>query len=214
MNRLTKEPEKKIKKCPAARQCGGCRYQGVPYQKQLALKQEKLNRLLGEFGEVRPILGMEDPYYYRNKVHHSFTRDRSGNIIHGPYEQGSHWILDVKDCLIEDRKAQEIIETVAQLLKTFHLRPYDEDRHTGFLRRVLVRRGFSSGEIMVVLVTGMEKFPQEKAFLKALLEAHPDNGFRSQTYPLSYRHRDLFTDGKITASEQGKSLRTPSCKAV
>ena len=78
--------EETIKKCTVSKKCGGCQYQGVSYQEQLAAKQKKMNKLLKKFGNVKPIIGMEDPYYYRNKVHAVFDRDRKGNIICGTYE--------------------------------------------------------------------------------------------------------------------------------
>ena len=72
--------EEKIKKCSVSKKCGSCQYQGVPYKEQLVAKQKKMSKLLKKFGNVKPIIGMEDPFYYRNKVHAVFDRDRKGNI--------------------------------------------------------------------------------------------------------------------------------------
>lgn len=88
---------------------------------------------------------MEDPYYYRNKVHAAFGRDRKGNVISGIYEEKSHRIVSVDDCMIEDKKSQEIIRTIRGMLKSFKIKTYDEDTGYGLLRHVLVRRGFSTG---------------------------------------------------------------------
>ena len=144
--------EQKSNACPVAKKCGGCRYQGVEYPEQLKRKQGYVQGLLKKYGKVSPIIGMEDPYYYRNKVHAAFGRDRKGNIISGIYEEKSHRIVPVEDCQIEDRKCQEIIHTIRDMLKSFKIKVYDEDSDYGLLRHVLVRRGFSTGEIMVVLV--------------------------------------------------------------
>lgn len=166
--------EQKETVCSVAKKCGGCRYQGVSYQEQLRRKQRITEGLLKKFGKVEPIIGMEDPYYYRNKVHAAFGRDRKGNVISGIYEEKSHRIVSVDDCMIEDKKSQEIIRTVRGMLKSFKIKTYDEDTGYGLLRHVLVRRGFSTGEIMVVLVTVSPIFPSKNNFVKALRKEHPE----------------------------------------
>lgn len=166
--------EQKENICPVAKKCGGCRYQGVPYAEQLRKKQKYTEGLLKKFGKVEPIIGMEDPYYYRNKVHAAFGRDRKGNVISGIYEEKSHRIVSVDDCMIEDKKCQEIIRTIRGMLKSFKIKTYDEDTGYGLLRHVLVRRGFSTGEIMVVLVTVSPIFPSKNNFVKALRKEHPE----------------------------------------
>lgn len=161
-------------KCNISKKCGGCQFQGIPYKEQLKKKQKKEQSLLGAYRKVCPIIGMENPYYYRNKVHAVFDRDRKGNIISGIYEEGTHRVVPVENCLIEDEKSQAIIRTIRGMLKSFKIRTYDEDTGYGLLRHVLIRRGFSTGEIMVVLVTGSPIFPSKNNFVKALRKAHPE----------------------------------------
>ena len=161
-------------KCNISKKCGGCQFQGIPYKEQLKKKQKKEQSLLGAYGKVCSIIGMENPYYYRNKVHAVFDRDRKGNIISGIYEEGTHRVVPVENCLIEDEKSQEIIRTIRGMLKSFKIRTYDEDTGYGLLRHVLIRRGFSTGEIMVVRVTGSPIFPSKNNFVKALRKAHPE----------------------------------------
>lgn len=153
--------------CKVAKKCGGCQYQGVPYKEQLKKKQKMVNALLSKYGKVEPIIGMENPYYYRNKVHAVFDRDRKGNIVSGTYEAKTHRVVPVENCLIEDKKSQEIIRTIRGLLKSFKIKTYDEDTGYGLFRHVLIRRGFKSGEIMVVLVLGSPILPSR---LKELRE--------------------------------------------
>lgn len=160
--------------CKSAKKCGGCQYQGVPYEEQLKKKQKQVEKLLGKFCKVSPIIGMKDPYHYRNKVHSAFGRDRKGNIISGTYEASTHNIIPVEDCLIEDEKCQEIIRTIRGMLKSFKIKTYDEDTGYGLLRHVMVRRGFQSGEIMVILVLGSPILPSKNNFVKALRQAHPE----------------------------------------
>ena len=117
---------------------------------------------------------MKEPYHYRNKVHAVFDRDRRGNIISGVYEMKSHRVVPVETCMIEDQKADEIIGTIRGMLKSFKIRTYDEDTGYGLLRHVLVKRGFATGQIMVVLVTASPVFPSKNNFVKALRQKHPE----------------------------------------
>lgn len=164
--------EKKI--CKAAKKCGGCNYQGMTYEEQLATKQKQVSILLKKFGKLEPIIGMKNPYYYRNKVHSVFDRDRKGNVICGNYEARTHKVVPIEECLIEDKKCQEIIRAIRDMLKSFKIKTYDEDTGYGLLRHVLVRRAFATGEIMVVLVIGSPVFPSKNNFVKALRKQFPE----------------------------------------
>lgn len=166
--------EKQQRFCTNAKKCGGCQYQGVPYQEQLKKKQKQVEALLKKFVKISPIIGMEEPYFYRNKVHAVFDRDRKGNIISGIYEAKSHRVVPIDECLIEDEKSQEIIRTIRKMLKSFKIKTYDEDTGYGLLRHVLVRRGFRTDEVMVVLVIGSPIFPSKNNFVKALRRVHPE----------------------------------------
>ena len=163
-----------MEKCKIAGKCGGCQFQGIPYKEQLKRKQKQEEKLLGRFGKVSPIIGMEDPCYYRNKVHAVFDRDRKGNIISGTYREGTHQVVAVEDCLIEDEKSQAIIRTIRGMLRSFKIKTYDEDTGYGLLRHVLIRRGYTTGEIMVVLVLGSPILPSKNNFVKALRKEHPE----------------------------------------
>lgn len=160
--------------CNSAKKCGSCQYQGIPYEQQLQKKQKQADSLLRPFGKVLPIIGMENPLYYRNKVHAVFGRDKKGNIISGTYEANSHRIVPIEECRIEDRDCQAVIRTIRGLLRSFKIRTYDEDTEYGLLRHVLVRKGFATGEIMVVLVLADPVFPSKNNFVKALRAAHPE----------------------------------------
>ena len=165
--------EEKVTKCSVSKKCGSCQYQGVPYKEQLVAKQKRMKKLLGKFANVKPIIGMDDPFYYRNKVHAVFDRDKKGNIICGTYEAKTHKVVPIEECMIEDKISQEIIRTIRDMLKSFRIKTYDEDTGYGLLRHVLVRRGFSTDEIMVVLVIGSPIFPSKNNFVKALRKKYP-----------------------------------------
>ncbi|WP_442855532.1 23S rRNA (uracil(1939)-C(5))-methyltransferase RlmD [Clostridium sp. Marseille-P2415] len=170
----SREPGKRSSQCPVSHKCGGCQLLDMPYEKQLGQKQKQLEKLLKPFCSVAPIIGMENPYHYRNKVHAVFDHDRKGNPISGVYEANSHRVVPVESCLIEDQKADEIIGTIRGMLKSFKIRTYDEDTGYGLLRHVLIRRGYVTGEIMVVLVTASPVFPSKNNFVKALREKHSE----------------------------------------
>ena len=159
--------------CPLFKQCGGCQLQNLTYAEQLQYKQVKCIRLLGRFGHVEEILGMPEPLRYRNKVQAAFGLSR-GKIVSGVYQSKSHRIVCVDDCMLEDAAADAIIVTIRALLPRFKLTPYNEDTGKGFLCHVLVKRGFATGEVMVVLMTPTNLFPKKDAFLHELLRRHPE----------------------------------------
>jgi 23S rRNA (uracil1939-C5)-methyltransferase len=169
-----RQPAKKEKSlCPVSKKCGGCQLLDIPYERQLYGKQKQVEQLLKGVCRVYPITGMEEPFHYRNKVHAVFGYQK-GQAISGIYQEGTHDIVAVEKCMLEDEKADEIIGTIRGLLKSFKIRTYDEDSGFGFLRHVLVKRGFATGQIMVVLVTASPIFPSKNHFVKALTDRHPE----------------------------------------
>ncbi len=186
----------------------------LPYEEQLAAKQKKVQKLLNSFGKVSPVIGMEDPLYYRNKVHHAFAWSKRTGAVHGSYQEDSHKVVMGKDCLLEDKKSQQIIDTIASLLPSFRITVYNEDTGFGLLRHVLIRRGFSTGEIMVVLVAASPLFPSKNNFVKALRKIHPEittvvlniNSKRTSMV-LGERNIPLYGPGFITDLLCGKRFR-------
>ena len=125
--------------CPVADKCGGCSWINQPYAEQLKKKEKQLGELLAPFCKIEGVIPMEHPEHYRNKVHAVFGENRYHDAISGIYEQKSHRIVPVDSCLIENAKADEIIVSIRGLLKSFHIRPYNEDTGYGLLRHVLIR---------------------------------------------------------------------------
>jgi len=164
----------KNKVCPYAKKCGGCDYQGIEYSKQLEMKTEAVKKLLKPYVQVSPIVGMEEPYHYRHKVHAVFDCVGRGQVVAGVYKKNSHDVVDIESCQIEDQEADAIIREVKSLLKSFRIKTYDEDTGYGLLRHVLVRKGYHTGEIMVVLVLASPILPSKNNFVKALRKNHPD----------------------------------------
>lgn len=160
--------------CPVYKKCGGCQLQNLSYPEQLKFKQNKVDRLLKKFCKVEPIIGMENPYHYRNKVQAAFYTDRRGKVISGVYQSGTHHVVGVDSCMIEDVIADKIIVAVRKLMPSFKMTTYNEDTGKGFLRHILVKRGFATNQIMLVLVTGTSVFPSKNNFVKAILKQFPE----------------------------------------
>ena len=169
-----KTEAKKKSVCPVAGKCGGCRWINRSYQEQLQEKAGRFARLMAPYCKPEPIIGMENPAHYRNKVHAVFGEDRKHNMISGIYEAKSHRIVPVDSCYIENEKADAIIVTIRELAKSFKIRPYNEDTGYGLLRHVLIRTGHVTGQIMVVLVLASPILPSKNHFVKALRERHPE----------------------------------------
>lgn len=171
--------EKRIKNtnsgmCPVSKKCGGCQYVGMPYEEQLKRKQNSVERLLKKYGKVNQIIGMENPEHYRNKVHAAFAFQKGRGIVSGIYQEGTHHVVPVDECILEDSKADEIIMSVRSLAKSFKIKAYDEDTGYGLLRHVLVRTGYATGQIMVVLVLGSPVLPSKNNFVRELCKLHPE----------------------------------------
>lgn len=199
--------------CPYRKKCGGCQLLNMSYDEQLSYKMVKEIKLLGRFCKVKEIIGMENPYNYRNKSQYAFS-SIGAKTVAGVYQSSTHKIVDIEKCLLTDPKADEICLIVKKLLKSFKLKPYNEKTGQGFLRHLLVKTGFKSGEIMVVLVTGSSEFPKKRSFINALIKACPEittivqnvnNKFTSMV--LGEKSEVLYGDGKITEELCGLKFR-------
>ena len=171
---MSNRPETNKQSCPVYKKCGGCQLQNLSYPEQLEFKQRKVEKLLKRFCTVEQIIGMKTPYHYRNKVQAAFYTDKKGKIISGVYQSGSHHVVGIDSCQMEDVIADKIIVAVRKLLPSFRMTTYNEDTGKGFLRHILVKRGFATNQIMLVLVTGTPVFPSKNNFVKAILKQFPE----------------------------------------
>ena len=201
-------------KCPAAKECGGCSYAGKTYLYSCSEKYEYVKRLMPKGCTVNDINTCENPFHYRNKVHSGFKRLRNGRIICGPYQAGSHRIVEVDSCLIENETASAIIRDCADLAVKIGVPIYNETTCTGELRRVLVRVAEKTGEIMVVIVIGSKYFRKKTAFVKELTKLHPEIttvliniNRRRDSMILGDETRKVTGEGFITDILLGKKFR-------
>lgn len=160
--------------CRYYERCGGCQLQHLSNESQNLYKQDIVEKLLGKFGEVEKIIVMDNPYEYRNKIQYSFGYGEKGKIISGMYAMNSHNIIDIEKCIIQDPIADRILNTIERIMKKYKMEPYNEDTGEGFLRHVLIRTGYTTKEVMVVLVTSHHVFHGKKNFVKILTKEHPE----------------------------------------
>lgn len=166
-------------RCKVCTSCGGCQYQQINYKTQLVYKTKRVKESLERIGgfkniKVKPCLGAEHPYNYRNKIQVPYGKDRSGRIVFGFYKENSHEIIPVKECQIEDKRAASILWDVKELVESMKLSIYNENSGKGLLRYVLIRTSYHYDDVMVVLVTTEMNFKGQNNFVKALIAKHPE----------------------------------------
>ena len=152
-----------------AKNCGGCPLLDLEYSEQLKRKEADVRKLLGKYGPVHPIRGMETPYHYRNKVISTFAPGYGGKLTSGIYAAKTHKVLPVESCLLQDEVLDTVMQAVRAAANACRYQPFNEDKGTGLLRHCLLRRGVATGQIMVVLVTAQPVLPGAKNFVRALL---------------------------------------------
>lgn len=173
--RIEEKSAQRVKpRCQHFDRCGGCQLQHLSEEGQADFKQKRIEELLSGYHQVSPILTMANPYHYRNKVHSTVSYDDKGRqIISGIYEERTHRVIPIEQCLIQDKEADQIITTIREIMKKYKMQPYNEDTGAGFLRHILIKTGFVSKQVMVVLVVASQMFAGKKNFVDILLKKHP-----------------------------------------
>ena len=175
MEVLEPSPYRTEPKCPYARQCGGCQIQALSYEQQLAFKEAKVRGHLERIGGFReipmePIIGMENPYHYRNKAQFPVGRGKDGRIITGFYAGRTHSIIENRDCALGVAVNREVLDRVIAYMEKYHVEPYDEMTGKGLVRHILIRYGFFTGEVMVCVVVNGNKLPHSEVLVDTLRE--------------------------------------------
>ena len=170
---ITPSPDRVEPKCQFARQCGGCQLQALSYEKQLEFKTSKVRGHLERIGgftdiPMEKILGMDQPFHYRNKAQFPVGKSKDGRIITGFYAGRTHSIIENRDCALGVTRNKEVLDRVIAHMEKFHIQPYDENTGKGVVRHVLIRYGFFTDEMMVCLIINGEKLPGEEALVKSL----------------------------------------------
>ena len=212
-----------------AKNCGGCPLLGLDYAEQLKQKEATVKKLLGKYGPVNAIRGMENPYHYRNKVISPYApakgAKRKGkdakltraDILTGMYETGTHRLIPTDTCAIENETAKKVTLAIRDIMARWGMEPYNEDTGAGFVRHAVVRVGHKSGEVLVTVVTNGEEFPASKAFCRELARRVPEVttivqnvNTRQTNVILGEKERVLFGPGFILDTLCGLTFRISS----
>lgn len=176
----------------------------LPYEEQIRKKQKEMKKLLGNFGKVRPVIGMEEPWHYRNKAISTFAQGEGHQLISGIYARGSHYVIPVRTCLLHHPRLDEAVQAVRKAARLCKYEPYDEDRGAGLIRHVLVRHSMFTDEVLVALVTVSPILPGSRTFVKKVREFCPKVSTivhnvnpRSTSAVLGYSEKILYGKGYI-----------------
>ena len=200
---LDASPHRVERKCPVARQCGGCQIQELSYEAQLDFKTKKvygnLERIGGfspEFLDtvIEPICGMEEPFYYRNKAQFPIGTDKEGNIVTGFYAGRTHQIIPNLECALGVSVNQKILQIIVDFMNQYGVSAYNEETGRGLVRHVLIRYGFTTKEIMVCLVINGDKIPKSEKLVDKLTQI---DGMTSITYSVNKENTNVIMGKEI-----------------
>lgn len=189
--------------CEFHRSCGGCQIQALSYEKQLEFKQRKIRnnlKRIGGFSEemleqvMEPIIGMDEPYHYRNKAQFPVGRDREGRTVTGFYAGRTHTIIPNRNCLLGMPMNEKILETVLSFMEKYRIEPYDEKTNRGVVRHVLTRYGHTTKEWMVCLVINQTKLPHADALVEELVKLE---GMTSISININQKNTNVILGEKV-----------------
>lgn len=176
MEVIVPSPDRVPAVCPVARACGGCQIQEMRYEKQLEFKQklvsgnlERIGGILPNEYEMQPIIGMKEPFRYRNKAQFPVGINNKGETVIGFYAGRTHSIIETEDCMLGSVKNAGILAIIKEYMKECRIKPYNEEKGEGLVRHVLIREGFTTGQVMVCVVINGEKLPRADVLIKKLM---------------------------------------------
>lgn len=199
INVLVPSPDRTEPKCPKARACGGCQLQFLSYEKQLEFKKNKVDgnlRHIGGFQDfaIEKVMGMEEPWRYRNKAQFPFGKDKDGKIITGFYAGRTHAIIPNRNCYLGVKENEEILNLIIAYMEENHVEPYNEETGKGLVRHVLIRYGFTTKEIMVCLIINGERLPKKERLIEKLTKVQ---GMTSITANVNKKRSNVILGDKI-----------------
>ncbi|NSL53280.1 23S rRNA (uracil(1939)-C(5))-methyltransferase RlmD [Calidifontibacillus erzurumensis] len=174
----TKSPDRMEPPCSIYKQCGGCQLQHMTYEAQLKFKHKQVKEVLARIGKledviVHPVLGMSDPWKYRNKSQVPIG-EREGGLVAGFYQERSHRIINMDHCLIQADENDRVIQGVKRIAEKYGIKAYNEETHTGTLRHIVARYGRKTKDVMVVLITRTEELPNRKKIVEDIHKSFPE----------------------------------------
>ncbi|WP_028399800.1 23S rRNA (uracil(1939)-C(5))-methyltransferase RlmD [Ectobacillus panaciterrae] len=170
-------PQRVAPPCPVYDQCGGCQLQHLSYEGQLEQKRDIVVQAFEKYTKVptnliRPTIGMEEPWHYRNKSQLQVGKDKQ-KVIAGLYALNSHQLVDISDCMIQHKDTNEVTQKVKRILERLDIPVYNERKRTGIVRTIVTRIAVQTGEIQLVLITAKKELPRKDQFIKQIQTALP-----------------------------------------
>lgn len=159
--------------CDIAKKCNSCQLNNMDYQSQLIYKQKQVEKYIGKFCKISPVIGMENPFHYRNKAQAFFKKEKDKSYVCGIYKSTTKSIVKTQSCVLQTNRANHTISILNNLFKSFKVKPYDFHTNTGWLKSVIIREGFSTNQLMVVIIGATETFPAKSTFISALISKCP-----------------------------------------
>ncbi len=181
--------------CPAKDRCGACSLLDIPYEEQLQMKQKEIKALYSGKKQL-PIIGMDSPLHYRHKVYAAFGTDRKGRLRAGMYEEESHRLVPVQDCLIQHGTANAIVRETVRIAQEMRLEAWNDRTGTGTLRHLYLRISHANGDVLMVVVIGSRDLPGSKRFVREITEAFPQ--IRTIVLNRNSRHTSMILGDKET----------------
>ncbi|STY43018.1 Uncharacterized RNA methyltransferase SAV1897 [Listeria grayi] len=199
--------------CPVYEACGGCQLQHISYQAQLELKRDILIQALEKHTKfnigklpIKDVIGMDEPFRYRNKSQFQTRYSEDGNVVAGLYSANSHDLVPIDDCLVQDPATVAITNTVKEALQELNIPIYNEKQNSGIVRTIVVRTGFKTGQSQLVLITNSKKLPKKRALLEIIKQKHPEiisimQNVNTQKSSLIFGEETMHLDGEETMQE-------------
>jgi len=197
--------------CPVAKQCGGCSLQHLSYKAQLDYKENLISESLVRLGGLdddyvrsisEPILGADEPYYYRNKVQYPVREDK-GQLVIGFYAKGSHRVVETKRCYIQDTYNEVIIEIIREFMIKNHIKAYNEVSNKGLVRHIVIRKSYTYNKFQVTLVINGNKVPGMEILTKELMDLEK---IESVSININKEQNNVILGNQVTTLEGPKYL--------
>lgn len=213
VSHIVTDPKTGEKRCTCFKRCGGCQLD-MRYKEQLEWKQQKCERMLSRYCKVKPVIGMDEPYYYRNKVQTVFGRDGRGHLLRGVYQSGSGRLVATEDCMLENEVCNKAVSVFSRLMQRLRISYYDNNTGKGIVRHLLTRYSRSTGQLMICICAAIPVIPSKKVLISELRKALPelktvvlDISTKSMPLMLGDREEILFGDGYIEDVILGKRFK-------
>ena len=164
--------------CSTYKRCGGCNLRHVKYDETLKIKQNLVqslvNKTLKNKIKVKETIGMENPYYYRNKAQFPIGKDKENNVVMGVFANRTHEIIPIEECFIQNKEIQKLSKFILGFIKENDISVYDETSRKGLIRHIVTKIGIKTNEIMCIIVINGKEIPKEKELTMQIIKKFPN----------------------------------------